>query len=135
MANRFNSQKPKGGKRIVAPEPPVSTDNQPPIFCLKYIQNDFCISKCERDEKASFADTLYVLSRQTWVQLIQRNRHHGGFEKIPQNQIKAGVPDVITPETNLIAFRFDGLKAMVGFRSGSVFHILWLDRAFVLYKH
>lgn len=135
MSKRVRERKPKGSGRIKTPELPVSTDRQKPIFCLQSLQGEFCLSKCEKDEKAAFADTLHQLSQRTWVELKQINRHKAGFEIIDRKKIRSGIPDFVTPDTNLIAFRFSGLKSMVGYRLRSVFHILWLDRDFTLYDH
>jgi hypothetical protein len=41
----------------------------------------------------------------------------------------------VTEEVNLIAFRFDGKKPMVGYRDGVTFYVLFLDRSFTLYDH
>ena len=42
------------------------------------------------------------------------------------------IPSVITPDVKILAFRF---CAMVGFRDGVIFHVVWLDRGFTLYDH
>jgi len=93
------------------------------------------LSDCNTEEKAAFADTLHKLSQLPWVQLKQSSRHGVGYEKISREAIQSGIPKHITEDVNFIAFRFHGLKPMVGYRDGNIFHILWLDRAFKLYKH
>ena len=35
----------------------------------------------------------------------------------------------------LLAFRFDQMKPFVGFRNRFIFHVLFIDRDFTLYKH
>ncbi|MDA3922720.1 MAG: hypothetical protein PF501_18890 [Salinisphaera sp.] len=67
---------------------------------------------------------------------IQHAPRHGvGTEKIPQHQIKAPLPPLLTEDVTLLALRFDGLRPMVGYRTGIVFRILWLDHNFELYNH
>lgn len=78
-----------------------------------------------KDEKAGLADKLYRLSQLTWAEIKQQGRHKLGFEKIARGAIKAGIPSHITEDVDhFLAFRFDDLKAMVGYR---------LDRHFLLY--
>jgi hypothetical protein len=120
---------------------PSSSASKPPeqcrpLFSFEHIQNgDFCITCCETSEKAALSDKLYRLSQLTWADIKQQHRHKLGFEKISRSSITAEIPPHITPDMDLIAFRFDGMKAMVGYRQLAVFHILWLDRTFKLYPH
>lgn len=120
--------------------PSLSADKPPeqcrPLFSFEHIQNgDFCLTCCETSEKAALSDKLYRLSKLPWAEIKQQHRHKLGFEKISRAAIKTKIPPHITPDIDLIAFRFDGKKAMVGYRQLDVFHILWFDRAFKLYKH
>ena len=53
------------GKRIKAHDstpPKVDYDKQPPLFFLTNICKTYCLSKCGKDEKAAFADTLHRLA-------------------------------------------------------------------------
>lgn len=80
--------------------------------------------------------TLHRLSQMTWQQIQYSGRHGLGSEKISRSEIKgAPIPHEITEDTPLLAIRFCALAPMVGYRVGQVFHVLWLDRAFTLYKH
>ncbi len=112
-----------------------SPEQQPPYFSLQYLNSKFCLSLCDTKEKAAFADTLRKLSRLPWSQLKQQPRHGLGYEKVAKNSINSGIPSHIKDDVHFIAFRFAGNKAMVGYRDGHVFHIIWLDRNFKLYKH
>ena len=85
----------------------VSPQTLPPKFSLRYLsQREHSLRNCQRDEKAAFADTLDKLSRLTWNRIASSNRHANGYEKIPRAQIKASIPQHITDEVNLLAFRF-----------------------------
>lgn len=125
------------GKRFSVPpdssEP--SDDKQPPVFCLRYLRKGFSLPDCTQDEKVAFADRLYEMSQLTWEQLRQAHKHGQGYEKINQGSIQSGIPAHITPDVNFIAFRFYGKAPIVGYRNRRIFHILWLDRVFTLYKH
>jgi hypothetical protein len=138
MKKRLEPTKGKGkGKRIAGP-PPVAElppQQQTPTFCLHYLHKDFCLLLCTKDEKAGFADTLHQLSQLTWAQIAQAPRKGLGYEIIPQEAIRAGLPPQVTKEVKILAFRFFGNATMVGYREGRLFHVLFLDREFKLYDH
>lgn len=133
---KFKSPEPGKGQHF---KPPAvseeNADQRPPIFCLRWLHSEWGLAQCTIEEKAAFADTLYRLSQLTWLEIKNLGRHANGTEKIPHNQIKAGKPTHLTDDVPLLAFRFCAKAPMVGYRDGAVFHILWLDRAFKLYKH
>lgn len=105
-----------------------------PILCLHYLSQKYCITKCNRDEKAGFADAIRMLSQQKWSQIIT-NRVLD-FEKIrDRRDIREAVPQGLTEDLPIIGFLFHDRKRMVGCRSGPIFHIIWLDRDFSLYNH
>jgi hypothetical protein len=140
MGEKHRLKKPQSnqGKRIASDErAAIDTFHLPPKFCLRQLRNGYSLVDCEKDEKAAFADRLYELSRLTWAQINQAGRHGQGFEKIDRDAIKGdAVPDSISADVNIIAFRCIGLAPMVGYRSADgVFNILWIDRRFTLYKH
>jgi hypothetical protein len=137
VKKQFNANKRKEkGQRLSVPETiDVPPEEQPPLFSLRYVNKDYSISKCTKDEKAAFADTLYQLSQLRWSQIKASSRHGLGYEKIDRNVIKSSIPSHIKDDVNLIAFRFCGLAPMVGYRDGAVFYIIWLDRDFTLYPH
>ncbi len=97
----------------------------------------YCLSQCNKDEKAAFASQLYLLAQMTWGEIRKSSRHKLGFELIPQ----AGIHDPIPPRfqgsrgPQVAVFRFDGKKPMAGFIERDTFYIVWLDRDFSLYKH
>ncbi len=58
-----------------------------------------------------------------------------GFETITRGAISRPVPAHITEDVTFIAFRFSGMKPMVGYRVDGMFHIIWFDCTFNLYDH
>lgn len=128
---------PQKGSSIKAPadrsEP--SDDKQPPLFCFQFLQRDFCISDCEKDEKAALADKLREISQLSWEQLRQSPRHGMGYEIIKRNEIRPPIPQSVTEDVHFIAFRFNGKAPMIGYRQKRVFHVLWIDRNFTCYQH
>lgn len=136
--NRLKPRVGSQGNHIQVPASPSDSDPElmPPKFCLRLMQSSHCITACTKDEKAAFATTLFQMSRLTWRALRQAPRHGQGYEQIERDSIRAGIPNSVSPDVKFIAFRFDGFKAIVGFRDASgVFNILWVDRDFTLYNH
>lgn len=106
-----------------------------PAFCLRFVESDWCITLCDKDDKAAFADRIRKLSSMTWDQILGADRHGFGREKISQQAIRATLPSHVTPDVTLVALRFSGLKPMVGYRIDDMFRIVWFDRDYSLYDH
>lgn len=110
-------------------------DLKPPIFSFEYLQHGYCVSDCSNEERGNVLGKLHTLSGLSWQQIRQAPRHGLGYEIIARAALKAAIPAVVTEDVNLIAFRAIGRAPMVGFRSGRIFHVLWVDRVFTLYDH
>ncbi len=93
------------------------------------------INCCQPDDRAQLAAKLFQLSQASWMQIRQAPRHGMGSEKITRGQIKAPFPNAVTEDVTLLAFRYAGMKPMVGYKDGRTFHVLWLDWNFTLYDH
>jgi len=132
---KIRAPKNKGANVQAHSSTQESPEQKHPYFSLRYLSKKYCLSNCETQEKAAFADTLHKLSQLPWAQIRQHHKHGLGYEKISTNSIKSGIPNHIKPDVSFIAFRFHGKKPMVGYKDGHIFHILWLDRSFTLYDH
>lgn len=124
-------------KRIKSPAPlPASDLKKTPLFSFEYMDDEYSISNCDKTEKASFAETLRILGKCTWGELLLGNRHANGYEKIRIDSIKGKYPSVITPDVDhVIAFRFHDRKPVVGLKIRQIFYIIWLDSKMNLYQH
>lgn len=133
---RFKPPKTKKGLRITAQEPP-NYEEMPPVFSLQRIPNTkYCLSALDRDNKAAFADSIYKRRTITWKEIKQLHRHKLGFEKISRDSVKLNMPNSVTDDVNdFIAFRYNGMAPMVGYRQKDVFYVLWFDHDFTLYEH
>jgi hypothetical protein len=128
----------KPSSRILEPEltTPVNYNKLKPLFSMEYLDKDYCISKCVKNEKSSFADTLRIIGQMTWDELYLAPRHGNGCEKIKIEEIHGRKPKIITPDVDyVLAIRFHGKMPMVGHKVNQVFYIIWVDRKFDLYKH
>ncbi len=99
-----------------------------PTFCFHYVDPDYCITRCEKDDIVAYADHLRMFSQLTWNDIIQADRHKLGREKITRTAIKRPIPKHLTDDVKFIALRFSGKKPMVGYQSGRTFHAIWFDR-------
>jgi hypothetical protein len=134
--NNFKANQNKGNK--IAPPIPskeVSDLHKKPIFSLVHLQKDYCLSKCDKKEKAAFADTLHKLSQMTWQDILFSPKHGSGSEKISRNSIQTTIPDHLTEDVKFLAIRFCAKAPMVGYREQNIFQIIWIDRSFSLYDH
>lgn len=110
------------GKKVAARiDEALPPEQQPPLFSLRYLDGKYCLSACNKDEKAAFADTLHKLSQLTWSQIRQSPRKGSGYEKINRKDIGGRIPPHVTDDINFIAFRFFGEAPMVGYRDGGIF--------------
>lgn len=136
-----------GGKKLKRPAIQegrnihVSQNHKPndntlhPAFCFKYIASKYSVDDCEKSEKADLATRLQKLGSMSWGQIQSADRHGFGTEKIARTCLKVGIPNSVPDDVEILAFRFSGLKPMLGYRSGKVFFVLWLDREFSVYPH
>jgi hypothetical protein len=125
----------KGSKLITPQAETVNNNKEHPVFCLKYIDPKCCISNCEKNDKAGFADQLRTLSKVDWETIRHAPRHGIGTEIIDRSSLKCNIPPV-TDDVKFIAFRYSGKKAMVGYRNNNIFHIIGVEKKFGdLYEH
>ena len=127
------------GKKIaISPDTTEEDSIIHPVFCFRYLNKNYNIKKCTAREQQALLEKLHFLSEKTWTEIQFADKHSFGTEKIKQTSIKAGKPPHLSKDVDFYAFRFDGLKPMVGFRNAKasfVFHVVYLDRDFTLYDH
>jgi hypothetical protein len=107
-----------------------------PVFCFKHLHEDYHLRECDNQEKKCLIERIVLLSSCTWNKLQLAPRHGIGSEKIAKNAIRASIPHPFDEDYgDPLAFRFDGMKTIVGFRKGFLFHVIYIDRNFTLYAH
>lgn len=130
--------KVKGSGLVAAPAPTAfNGDKYSPRFCFQFLnKHRYSLETCTSEEKVALIERLVLLSQKTWGELKQSHRHGLGYEKIDRNRLRVPIPAHIPPDAGIIAFRFQGLKAMVGYRGEDrvTLHLLFLDRDFSAYR-
>jgi hypothetical protein len=116
---------------------PVSDSDLKPVFSFQHMNSNsgWSIDCCQAEDRAQLSAKLFRLSQLTWAQIRQSSRHALGSEILTLSTINASIPAVITDDVKLLAFRYNGKKAMVGYKDGHVFHVIWLDWNYTLYRH
>lgn len=112
-----------------------TSNHKSPIFSFKYMESGHSIRDCPKEDKIVLADKLFQLSQMTWQDIFEAYRHGAGQEKIAKNSIRVPIPACVKEDTNLIAIRYNGKAPIIGFRENEVFHVLWVDFDYSVYKH
>jgi hypothetical protein len=135
MTLRYPERREKSKKFFPHFVQDFDSDKHPPYFSFRYLTDSHCITKCNRDEQASFAKKMLRLSKLTWGDIKQQDRHKLGFEKIARTALRTALPSNITEDVSLIAFRFHEFKPMIGYRVNATFYVVWFDPKMRLYDH
>ncbi len=116
------AQEPLGGK--------VPSLTMRPYFSFHLIEKKYGINSLQKNNQVNLIKHLYSLSQLEWKQIESAPRHGLGFEHIKRNEINFSLPPFVTDDTSILAFRYCGKLAMVGYRYENVFHILGIDQNF-----
>lgn len=117
-----------GGKRVKKPEPSESNpDFRCPDFCFHHTVPGYTVEGCSDQDKIALIEAIWKRSRLTWIEIRMRSRTQLGTEKIHPSSIRKAIPSGITEDSYFLALRFGQAQRIVGYREGSVFHIVWVD--------
>lgn len=89
----------------------------------------------DKNVHAALLKKIKKLSKMTWKEAKQSERHKAGYEIIEREEIKGKIPKEVTKDVNIIVFRYHALESMAGYRSGKIFHVLFIDWNYTLYNH
>lgn len=104
-------------------------------FSFQYFsEKKFGLESCNLTDLKELLCQMKNISSKTWNEIRTSHRHGLGSEKIDSKSLRVSIPSECK-EKQLLAFRYNGKKPMVGFRRNSVFEILYLDTDFTLYPH
>jgi hypothetical protein len=107
-----------------------------PVFCFRHLHPNYSLEVCESEDRERLIERLYLLSKMSWQDIQLTNKHGFGSEKIRRESIKPAIPQQISDDvTFFLALRYNGKKPIVGFRNGSIFHLVYIDYNFSVYNH
>jgi hypothetical protein len=88
------------------------------------------------DKRSASTSSLADGTRSAAATQIWNCCHGLGYEKIAVTSLLVTPPKFITEDqSNVLVFRFNGLKPMVGYRVRNIFYVLWFDHNFSVYPH
>lgn len=109
-----------------------STDNENPSFRFKYVDKSrWCLSDWQSKELDDLIQALKKIENYTWEQIRrQGSKTKGGSVgtgyKIINNP--PPLPADISEDVTFSEMRVCQRKRIFGFRSGSIYYIVWFDR-------
>jgi hypothetical protein len=111
-----------------------------PIFCFRHLHGNYNFENClsaDRKFIKGFVQKLKNLSDAPWHQIQFSDKHGIGSEKIAKSSIQASIPSSITKDvTDFLSFYFAGAKGrIIGYRSGVIFHVIYIDTNLSVYNH
>lgn len=116
---------------------PSNPDGLPPIFSFEHMKDGsgYSVNCCNDSDRSALAKRLFLLSRTNWRDIRQSPRHGIGTETIAQSAVNPALPNAVTDDVTILALRYNGKKPIVGYRDERVFHVLFIDHNFSVYKH
>lgn len=121
-------------KKLVV-NPAISTNAQKVVFSFEHFAENKHGLDCEISELKQLIKHLKTLSAMTWQEVQNSYRHGLGSETIPISEIKDSIPPCYSDKNNLLSFRYNGKKPLIGNRNNNVLEIIFIDPNFDLYKH
>lgn len=131
---KFKMPSQKRDGKVSAPNVPAALSDEHPIFCLKYLRNGYQVDDCDEETKGQVLRRLGIAAQQTWSGLLSRHHTSGGFERIPTDGFRGGLPSEFQSEDKAYVLRLTKRGRIVGFRKDQIFFIVWLDQLHNLYK-
>ncbi len=112
-----------------------------PVFCFKHLHQRYNLASCCDSDKIfpkGLLKKIEEISKISWNQIQLSPKEAMGTEKISKKDIKASVPQAISPDVKyFLSFRFAGRKArLIGYRGeDTVFHVVYIDTKLNVYDH
>jgi hypothetical protein len=135
---KLRGPKPKGYGKLAAPAPAaVDPNTLHVVFGFRHIVRGYDLSGGDGRAAGNFLDALRIRCSMTWAELRQQSHWGLGSEKIA-SAIKVRIPDSIPTDRKdeLLCFRFGGdMERFIGFQSGPVFEVVWVDHDGSCYDH
>lgn len=140
-SNKIKLPKKENSKIIREPKNDVNhewyySDERHFAFSFTKMPNSkYSIDNIANEDLVALVKKLKILCTQTWADLKRSGRHALGHEIIKKNALKVSLPNNISEDVKILAFRYSGKKPFLGYRRGKIFHIMYIDYNFSLYDH
>ncbi len=103
---------------------------------VHFNDKEYGLQDCTLEDLTALIRKLKILGNKTWTEISGAGKHQLGCEILKTSQLRKPLPPSVPSDIDkVLCFRYRGKAPMVGFREGSVFHIIFLDRDFTLYPH
>lgn len=115
----------------------VNYNRSKPKISLEFLQGKYCVSKCQKHEKAQIIDTLHKISQHTWQEIIQEGKYGFGYEQIEVSQLKCALPQntIFDNLDKVTVFHNTPKIPIIGFRIQDTYYIFCIDRNYKAYNH
>lgn len=107
-----------------------------PLLSLRFVQPSWGVDCMSDSQQKAFLEKWQKRSQMTWKELSQHQRHGLGSEKLPKSAIKPLIPQQFQDLDRFVVFRHEGNLPFVGWKNGSVFHVIWIECTYCdVYNH
>lgn len=136
MWNKFKIKVPQNNSGKVSLN--AKTKDDMPVFCFRYINDKYSLDNLWNDKKEGFNIIKRILeySKYTRIEIDKMPRQKWWTEKISKDGILKAIPSWFEYES-ILSIRYDnwGLGRIIWSKSGNIFHVLFLDNQWKVYRH
>ena len=130
MANK-NGVRRKGTvpQHVSKPTPPPVVSNGEhgfPVLCLRHLQGGWELTSLTPKQCQEFLAKWHKRAQLSWLELHQHPKHGLGSELLDRSMFKPRVPEWLERDRYMV-FRHEGNLPFAGFRTGDIFHVLWIE--------
>ncbi|MDO5031289.1 hypothetical protein [Corynebacterium sp.] len=111
-------------------------ESEYPAISFRHLQPGWGFEELTDKQRLAFLTKWHKRCRMPWVELSQQSRHGLGSEQLPRRVIKPHIPQQFTDVEKFHVYRHEGNHALVGWKSGHIFYVIWIEARFNdLYDH
>jgi len=109
---------------------------QYPVLCLRHAHPRFGVEQLNDKQRSELLLKWSKRVQHSWTELQTHGKHGLGYEMIPASMIKPQCPHETLAQDKYLVFRHQGNLPMIGFKAGTVFHVLWIEAEYnAVYEH
>lgn len=136
VTSDIGSRKLEAQNKVLRLESDSGTESLISFSFIHFSEKDYGLRDCTIKDLVSLIRKLKVLGTKTWTEISRSGKHELGCEILKTCELRKPLPSSVPANIDkVMCFRYKEKAPMIGFREGSVFHIVFLDRDFTLYQH